>query len=255
MIIGAQLYTVRDFAKNLTDFEETLKKVADIGYRTVQVSGTCEYEADWLNEKLKETGLRCVLTHIKATDILENTEKVCRDHGIFGCSNIGLGAVPGGKLNDEIYEKFKADFTPAIEKIQKAGYRFFYHNHAFEFSRSADGTRFFEKILADFPPECMSITFDTYWAQFAGADPAQVLRSLKGRAQCIHLKDMCATDRNANRMAPVGHGNMNFDAILAAAEQVKTEYLLVEQDQCYEEDPFVCLKKSFDYLKSMGMEI
>lgn len=254
MIIGAQLYTVRDFAKNLQDFEETLKKIADMGCKTVQVSGTCEYEADWLNEKLKEMGMKCVLTHIKPADILGNTENVCRDHGIFGCSNIGLGAVPGGKLDDEIYEKFKADFMPAIKKINQAGYRFFYHNHAFEFSKSADGNRFFEKMLADFPAELMSVTFDTYWAQFAGADPAKVLLSLKGRAQCIHLKDMSATDRNANRMAPVGHGNMNFDAILAAAEQVGTEYLLVEQDQCYEENPFDCLKKSFSYLKSMGME-
>ncbi|MBE6665105.1 MAG: sugar phosphate isomerase/epimerase [Ruminococcaceae bacterium] len=254
MIIGAQLYTVRDFAKNLTDFEETLKKIADLGCKTVQVSGTCEYEAEWLNEKLKENGLACVLTHIKASDILENTEKVCRDHGIFGCSNIGLGAVPGGKLNDEIYEKFKADFMPAIEKINKAGYRFFYHNHAFEFSKSADGKRFFEKMLEDFPAEKMSITFDTYWAQFAGADPAKALLSLKGRAQCVHLKDMTVWERNENRMAPVGHGNMDFEAILAAAEQVEAEYLLVEQDNCYGEDPFVCLKKSFDYLKSLGMK-
>ena len=225
MVIGAQLYTVRDFTKNLTDFEETLKKIADFGCKTVQVSGTCEFEAEWLNEKLKETGLTCVLTHTKPADILGNTETVCNNHGIFGCSNIGLGAVPGGKLNDAIYEKFKADFTPAIEKINKAGYRFFYHNHAFEFSRSADGTRFLEKMMADFPAEMINITLD-----------------------------MCAMEGNVNRMAPVGHGNMNFDSILAAAEQVGTEYLLVEQDQCYEEDPFVCLKKSFDYLQSMGMK-
>ena len=41
---------------------------------------------------------------------------------------------------------------------------------------------------------------------------------------------MCAMDTNTNRMAPVGQGNINFDAVLAAAEQVGTEYLLVEQD-------------------------
>ena len=254
MVIGAQLYTVREFTKNLTDFEETLKKIADLGCHTVQVSGTCEFEPEWLNEKLKENDLACVLTHTKAADLLEKTEQVCKNHGIFGCSNIGLGAVPGGRLNDEIYEKFKADFKPVAEKIQKAGYRFFYHNHAFEFSRSADGTRFLEKMLADFPPELMAFTFDTYWAQFAGANPAQILRSLKGRAECIHLKDMCVTDRNVNRMAPVGQGNLDFEDILAAAEQVDTKYLLVEQDDCYGEDPFACLKKSFDYLQSIGMK-
>ena len=41
MIIGAQLYTRRDFCRNLDDFSENLKKVADIGYTSVQVSGTC----------------------------------------------------------------------------------------------------------------------------------------------------------------------------------------------------------------------
>ena len=45
MELGAQLYTVRAFTQTLADFAETLKKVADIGYRTVQVSGTCAFDA------------------------------------------------------------------------------------------------------------------------------------------------------------------------------------------------------------------
>ena len=55
MQLGAQLYTVREFTKTLSGFSETLKKVADIGYRTVQVSGTCAFEAEWLAEQLKKT--------------------------------------------------------------------------------------------------------------------------------------------------------------------------------------------------------
>ena len=51
MKIGAQLFSVREHMKNLADFEETLKKIADIGYTSVQVSGSCEYEAEWLAEK------------------------------------------------------------------------------------------------------------------------------------------------------------------------------------------------------------
>ena len=76
MIIGAQLYTVRNFTKNLDDFAETLKKVADIGYTTVQVSGTCPFEAEWLRDRLRENGLACVLTHTKPADITDNTEKI-----------------------------------------------------------------------------------------------------------------------------------------------------------------------------------
>lgn len=253
MVIGAQLYTVREFTKTLNDFEETLKKITDMGCRVVQVSGTCDFDAEWLAEQEKKLGFSCVLTHTKAAEILENTDKVCQNHGIFHCKNIGLGAVPGGRLNDEIYEKFVQDFKPAIERIKENGYRFFYHNHAFEFSRSTDGERFLEKMLRDFPTELMGITFDTYWAQFAGADPAKILLDLTGRVECMHLKDMGVTDRNVNRMAPVGYGNMDFERILVSAEKAGAQYLLVEQDDCYGEDPFECLKKSFGYLQSLGL--
>ena len=225
-----------------------------MGCKVLQVSGTCDYEAEWLAEQEKKFGFSCVLTHTKAADILGDTDRVCRNHGIFGCKNIGLGAVPGGRLDDEVYAQFVKDFKPAAQRMKKNGYRFFYHNHAFEFSRSTDGERFLEKILRDFPVDLMGITFDTYWAQFAGADPAKILASLKGRVECIHLKDMAATDRNGNRMAPVGYGNMDFERILEAAEYAGSEYLLVEQDECYGEDPFACMKKSFDYLKSLGLD-
>ena len=111
-----------------------------------------------------------------------------------------------------------------------------------------------DKILEAFPPEMLGITLDTYWLQFAGADVCDWMAKMKGRLECIHLKDMTATMKNGNRMAPVGHGNMNFEKIIAAAGTAGAEYLLVEQDDCYEEDPFDCLKKSYDYLTSLGLK-
>ena len=44
--ICAQLYTVRDFCKTLPEFAETVKKVAAIGYKTVQVSGIGDIKAE-----------------------------------------------------------------------------------------------------------------------------------------------------------------------------------------------------------------
>ncbi len=254
MIIGAQLYTVREYAKTTEMLSQTLARVADIGYKSVQISGTCPYEAEWLRDELSKNGLSCVLTHTAAKEILENTEKVCHDHDIFGCRNVGLGAVPGGKLTGEIYEKFVADFTPAAKRIHELGKRFFYHNHAFEFSRDEQGRRFIERLVEDFSEELLGITLDTYWVQFAGADPVEWIGRLRGRMECIHLKDMTATFKNGNRMAPVGYGNMNFEKIVEAAAQANAQYLLVEQDDCYEEDPFVCLEKSYRYLTSLGLE-
>ena len=38
MQIGAQFYTIREFCKTPEDLALSLKKVADIGYKTVQIS-------------------------------------------------------------------------------------------------------------------------------------------------------------------------------------------------------------------------
>ena len=54
-------------------------------------------------------------------------------------------------------------------------------------------------------------------------------------------------------MASVGSGNMNFSAILKACEASGVEHLLVEQDDCNGVDPFTCLKRSYQYLKSFGL--
>ena len=44
--IGAQYYTIRDFCQTLEDFRESCKKVAEIGYKTVQLSGIGDFKAE-----------------------------------------------------------------------------------------------------------------------------------------------------------------------------------------------------------------
>ena len=103
MKIGAQLYTVRDFAQNPQDFESTLARIAEIGYREVQVSGTCAYEPEWLAEKLAKYGLSCALTHTAMDKMKADPTGVCRDHSVFGCNYIGIGSISGG-VTDEKYD-------------------------------------------------------------------------------------------------------------------------------------------------------
>ena len=45
---------------------------------------------------------------------------------------------------------------------------------------------------------------------------------------------------------------MNFKGIMNKLTELgTTKYALVEQDTCYE-SPFICLKKSYDFLSSLG---
>jgi sugar phosphate isomerase/epimerase len=256
MKIGAQFYTIRDFCKTTEGLSESLKKVADIGYREVQLSGVCDYDAQWMNDQLKECGLTCAVTHISTDKLLGDTDKVIEEHKTFGCNYIGIGALPNGwgGITEEIYGDFVKKFKPVASKIAESGMKFMYHNHDIEFQRDDSGKLYFDRILEDFSRDELGITMDTYWVQAGGGDVIWWIDKLAGRIPCVHLKDMSYYPGEGKRMAPVGYGNMNFDGILAALEKAGAEHLLVEQDNCYGEDPFECLKKSYEYLKAKGLE-
>ncbi len=248
MKIGAQLYTTREQCKTLEGFAETLKKVADIGYTTVQVSGTCPYEAPWLREQLDKNGLSCVLTHIPVPRLTKETAQVIADHHHFGCEHIGLGWYPFSEEGED-YAHFLRTFLPVAEQICDGGRYFMYHNHDQEFKRMGDKI-ILEKLAEDVPADAMGFTLDTFWIQAGGGDPAQWVERLAGRVPCIHLKDFAY----GRKMAVVGEGNINFDRVFRAAEAAGTRYMLVEQDDCNGEDPIECLRRSYRYLTAQGFE-
>ncbi len=253
MILGAQLFTIRDFCTTLEDLSESLARIADMGYTTVQISRVCNFDPAWMDNELRKNGLKCVLTHISADKILNDTVNACNEHKAFGCTNIGLGMMPQTGFSEEGYRDFVKNLLPAAKTIKENGCKLYYHNHYQEFWKFSDGKNIFEHMLEDFPVDLLNITLDTYWVQYAGGDPAQWIEKLRGRLECIHLKDLDMVEKE-HRMAPVGYGNINFDSVLRAAEPAGVKYLLVEQDKCYGADPFECLKKSYDYLTSLGLK-
>lgn len=251
MEIGAQLYTVREYTKTLEDFAQTLEKIAAIGYRTVQVSGTCAYTPDWLKAQLERTGLRCVITHTDPARIAAEPDAVAADHRMFGCQYIGIGCLPGGIEN---YAKFRDTYKAAGRRLKELGFQLMYHNHNMEFARTGEGKDIYmDCFLRDFAPGELGFTLDTYWVQAGGGSPAAWIEKLAGRVPCVHLKDMAYVDGGI-RMAPVGEGNLDFDGILEACGKAGTQYLLVEQDDCYGDDPFECLETSYRYLASKGLK-
>lgn len=249
MQIGAQLFTVREQCRTLEGFAETLARVADIGYRTVQVSGTCPYDAAWLKEQLEKNGLRCVLTHIPVPELTADPVQVARNHDVFGCPYVGLGYWSFSEDRGMTLEKWLATFPPVAKALHDAGKYFMYHNHNNEFKRIG-GKLVMETLMEAVPAEQMGFTLDTYWVQVAGGDPGLWLEKLAGRIPCIHLKD-CGFDHS---MQAVGEGNINFDRVFEKAEAGGTQYMLVEQDDCHGEDPIECLRRSYRYLTACGFE-
>lgn len=247
MIIGAQMFTVRNFTDTLSGLSDSLAKIADIGYTTVQISATCPYEPEWMNEQLKKNGLSCGATHYSFDRIMNDTTSVIAEHKIFGCGCIGIGSIPDEKAFDE---KGHA----AAKMIADSGLRLLLHNHDKEYSETRDGRSKMLYYADAFTSDELGFLLDLYWAEYAGVGAVDELKRLNGRVPVVHYKDLLVTPGGEKRFAPVGCGSLDFEKITEAAVAAGTQIAYVEQDNCYGEDPFECLKKSYDYLRAIGLQ-
>ncbi len=246
MKIGAQFYTIREFCKTPEGLAESLARVADIGYTTVQLSAVCAYDPEWMAEQLRKNGLSCVLTHTDPNRLAAEPDEVAKDHSVFGCRYIGVGYYELGSR--EKVDEFISTFGGAMKVLAAQGKKLMYHNHDMEFT-NIDGEVMLQRLADLTSPDELGFTLDSYWVQSGGGDPAWWLRNLAGRVDCVHYKDMAYP----RKMCVVGEGNLNFEAIFAASEDAGVKYALVEQDNCNGEEPFDCLKRSYEYLKACGL--
>ncbi len=252
MILGAQFYTLRDYCKDLDGLEESMKKVADMGYKSIQLSGVCAYEGEWAFEKAKENGFSIDITHYDFKKICHDTENTIKQHDAMNCKCIGIGSSPYPKTKEGL-DQLCDEIAPAAKAIAASGHKLMYHNHHWEFVKIGDKT-FLECLCDRFSPDELGVTVDTFWVQAAGADPVQWIKKLHGRIDRIHFKDMAVfigeDFLNCRRIAPIGDGVMNYDTIIDACLEENVEIGYVELDDCYGANPFESLKKSYDFLNT-----
>lgn len=250
--IGAQLYTVRMYCQNERDLGRTLERVAKIGYRNVQLSGLGNIAPQRVKALCDANGLKIVLTHNPEQKFLENVEALIDEHLLYGCKYVGLGAMSERYRRPEWVDCFAKDMEAPARKLRDAGLTFMYHHHNFEFGHLPAGGTIMDRLLAALPAELMGVTADTYWLQMGGVDANEWLAGHADRLHCVHFKDFLPVDFSV-RMAAVGQGNMDFGKMLDTLRQNGvTEYVLVEQDDCYGQSPFDCLQTSYDCLKALG---
>ena len=229
--LGLNLFSIRNYLDSEEKFTDVLFKLKEMGYTSVQFSGA-PFDAPMIKRAIEKTGMKVVLTHVPMDRILNDTDALMDEHESIGCKNIGLGAMPGEAIRE--YDKAVqtiAALNAAAEKMAKRGFKFFYHNHSIEFIRHGDKTVM--DMLAEAP--YINFTLDTYWVQYAGASVVDTIKKLKGRVECVHLKDYQVFVQEDGwtvkpYYCPVGDGNIDFKEVIKAARKAGTKHFIVEQD-------------------------
>ena len=252
--IGAQFYTLREHIQNIEDFDTTCKKVSEIGFKTVQISGTT-LEAKPMREILDKYNLQAVTSHRSFDDFKKNLDAIIEYNKILGIDLCGIGSMPFEytKSNDSL-SQFIKEANTMCEILEKENMYFGYHNHAFEFAL-IDGKLIFDRLVKETNPKIFNFIADTYWLQIGGKNPCDVIKSLGKRAMAIHFKDsgIDANNWTSPCMREVGKGNLNWDAIIEACDEAGSRWALIEQDTNWvDNDPFKALKTSYDYLTQKG---
>ena len=253
--IGAQLYSLRDHTQTLNGFTDTCERLAEIGFLAVQISAIGPIQARDVAHVARDNGLTLAATHVSWKGCLEDLEGIIREHHEWGCHHTAIGSLPWNDyLSKEGAKQFVHEMTPIAEALQFAGISFSHHNHQREFAHF-DGKPWFQIVLDESAGSLLNFELDVHWAQAGGADPAVWIEKFSGRQPLLHCKDYIVTSDGKRRFAEVGKGNMNWPAILNAAKAHGVEWYVIEQDDCYGQDPFECLEISLHNLEQFFAEL
>ncbi len=248
--LAAQCYTVREHMKTPADIAASLKKLRAIGYHAVQISGVAPIDEHELSAMIKGEGLVCCATHEPGAKIIGETGAVIERLRRLECQ-ITAYPYPSGvnfASRDDVVQLAR-QLNAAGKQMHEAGMALCYHNHQIEF-RKFGGQTALEILYSETDPRYLQGEPDTYWVQYGGGDPVAWCQRLAARLPIVHLKDYMVKPDNSVTMCPIGAGNLNWKAILAAAEQAGCQWYAVEQDTCAG-DPFDALRESFEYLKGI----
>jgi len=234
--ISIQLYTVRELAA--ADLAETLAKVAAAGYRAVEFAGFQGKTASEVRQLLDKHGLRASSAHIPITEFRARLDGVVEDLTTIGAE---WGVVPWVAPEDRSPAALKAmasEFDGFATRLNEAGLKFAYHSHEFECTtRSDDGRTVCEQMVDVTTPGLVSFELDAFWAEVGGYSAAELLRTYPDRIGLVHLKDGRKNNLQPGSDLPFGEGDLDWDAILQAAEAANVEWYVTEQDNPNPADP------------------
>jgi len=245
--IAAQLYTCRRLLQTPEQIAATFRRVRAAGYTAVQLSGLGPIEPAELSRILDGEGLVCCSTHEPSENILNHPEAVVEKLRTHGCTSTAYPYPANVDMSDPAaVHRLAEKLEHSARVLAEAGLVLCYHNHHHEF-RKIGGRTILELLYEGAPT--MQAELDTYWVQYGGGCPIAWCRRMAGRTPLLHLKDYVVNSENQPQYCEVGAGNLDFAAIIAAAEEGGCQWFIVEQDET-PGDPVDSLAQSFEYLAS-----
>jgi sugar phosphate isomerase/epimerase len=243
--IALQTYTLRDdFEK---DFHGTLKAVADIGYKGIEIGGTYGQTPEQLARAIADLDMTVCSNH-GGLPTAETLDQFVANQRTLGSTRFVTGFGRDALKTVDGCKSAAAGLQAAADLLAPYGISVHVHNHFWELYRVEDGRYALDVMLEEAP--AVRSELDLYWVAYAGADPVEVLRRIGARVELAHVKDgLLGGDYHFKAL---GTGGVDLPAAIRALDQEVAQWLVVEQDSS-DGDIMADAKTDYDYLTSHGL--
>ena len=267
--IGYQLYSAREAAEK--DLKGICRALKSLGYDGVEFAGFYGHSAEEIKKILDDTGLVGISSHVGIQSIEQDMFGAIAFHQAIGCKFIAVPSLdnyrkpgnPGFPASIRLLDKFG-------RLCKEAGIQLLYHNHDFEFV-DVSGIYGLDFLFEAVDPDILKTQIDVCWVKYAGVEPTAYLRKYAGRAPLIHMKDFVGKKGEGTPYAligqtaeadqgvpfaykPFGYGCQDVKALVEAGMDAGAEWFIIEQDDCYEQDPMDAAGLSMKTMIALGVK-
>jgi sugar phosphate isomerase/epimerase len=250
---GMVSYTYREEFKR--DVPGTLDRIKALGITDLEFSNLFGRTAAEIRQWLDARGMVCSSFGVSYDDLCNQTAEVAKDAATLGARFVRVAWLPNRQpFTLELAEKTAAEFNRIGKQLREQGLTFCYHNHGYEFAPCGAGT-LFDVLVTGTNPQDVSFELDILWAQFPGADPAQLLEKYGPRFKLMHLKDLRRGVKGdfsgktaVENDVALGTGQLDLPAILKAAQRAGVQHYYIEDES---PNTATQVPQTMAYLKSL----
>jgi len=235
MPIGCQSWPVRDALAK--DFPGTLKQLAGIGFRTLEMCSPPGYatsgfgplakmKAAEIRQAIDAAGLRCESSHFQFRELRESLDDRIAWSKEMGLTQMVLSTfgLPNTAAMAD-WMRAADELNKIGEQTQKAGIQLGFHNHNFEF-QTIDGVLVYDKLMGQLDAKLVKMQFQVAVVSL-GYEAAMYLTKYPGRFLSLHLADWSAAEK---KQVAIGKGMVDWVKLFAAAKTGGVKNYFVEMD-------------------------
>lgn len=240
MKIGIQVSSLKPLLFTESQVKEAFAKMRGLGCQTVQLQ--------WIAPSVSPEAIARALAEnsMEAVSVQDFYETV---HGSFeyyvnlntatGGNWLCVSRIPERLKSREGLDGFIAELRAMQKRLDPLSQRLCFHPVSADFT-AVPGISAVDYLLEAMPE--LNLCLDLYHLNRCCGDMPGYIRRYAGRVCMVHFKDS-----RDGILVPAGQGDTDWTGVAAACLDVGVSYAFVEQE-CWQRDPYACLKEAMDWL-------